>query len=63
MFAFLKLIMNQKIDSTHHCSFQNVIRLNTKISDLFIDSFDFDFQIVAFTETWLTVNTCDSEII
>lgn len=42
--------------------YQNARGLNTKLSSLFVDSFNFNHEIVIFTETWLTNNILNSEI-
>lgn len=36
--------------------------MNTKLSNLFINSFEFDHQILVFTETWLNKKTLNTEI-
>ena len=36
--------------------------LNTKLANIFNNSFDSDFDVLVFTETWLRENVLDSEI-
>lgn len=42
--------------------YQNVRGLNSKLSRLFVDSYDFDFDVIVFSETWLKDNVLNSEI-
>lgn len=42
--------------------YQNVRGLNTKLSSLYVDSFNFHHHIIIFTETWLTDTVLNSEI-
>ena len=42
--------------------YQNVRGINTKLSDIYIKSFDLEYDIVALTETWLQESVIDSEI-
>mgnify|MGYP003482109637 FL=1 len=43
--------------------YQNVRGLNTKMTKLFSNSFDFDHHVIIFTETWLKDNVFDSELL
>ena len=42
--------------------YQNVCGLRSNLSSLYISSFDFEFDGIAFTETWLNGNIFDSEV-
>ena len=48
-----------------HMSFlyQNVRGLNTKLTNLFVDSFDFNFDVIVLTETWLKPGILNNEIL
>lgn len=43
--------------------YQNVRGLNTKLSALYVDSFNFNHHIIVFTETWIQNNINNSEIL
>lgn len=40
-------------DNTINIVYQNVRGINTKITSLYANSFDFTYHVIAFTETWL----------
>ena len=42
--------------------YQNIRGLNSKILDLYLNSFSFDFDVIVFTETWLRAHISDSEL-
>lgn len=42
--------------------YQNVRGLNTKLSDLYLNSFSCNFSVIVFTESWLKPTTCDLEV-
>lgn len=42
--------------------YQNVRGLNTKLPRLYVDSFNFEYKVLVFTETWLKPGTFNSEI-
>lgn len=43
--------------------YQNVRGLKTKLTTLFVDSFEFNHHVIIFTETWLNVQIHNSEIL
>ncbi len=43
--------------------YQNVRGLNTKLTDLYLNSSNFNFHIIGFTETWLKPHIFDNEIL
>ena len=51
------------LTSSASLCYQNVRGLNSKLRNLFLNSFSFDYNIIALTETWLRPNTLDAEIL
>lgn len=61
--TYLPYNLQQKPDESLVILYQNVRGLNTKLTRLYTDSFDYASSVTEFTETWLKRSILDSEIL
>lgn len=62
-YTYLPYNLQQNPDESLAISYQNVRGLNTKLTRLYTDSFDYASSVTEFTETWLKRSILDSEIL